>query len=214
MVGQNGICCRHITSFWSRLGLGSFVLNARRFSWGRFLPFAAVSVLWGVFMQNNPLFAVVFAAVVGPNCQEWYLDRFGTEGRLGRLWTLWSTGGRLVTLALIFLMVSLDITGWGNTLREVQFGLGYRPDDFALEAARFSLATARLPGISSIRRCPKVTPCSGRDRPSGKRTSTVGSVTFRRSCWTGGRKLAGRRSAKTMSRPGSPCSTSTKSAPS
>jgi len=119
------------------LGLGSFILNARRFSWSRFLPFAVISVLWGVFMQVNALFAIVFAAVVGPNCQEWYLDRFGTEGRLGRLWTVWSTGGRLVTLTVIFVMVSLDITGWGNTLREVQFGLGFRPDDFAAEAAEF-----------------------------------------------------------------------------
>ncbi len=34
-------------------------------------------------------------------------------------------------------MISMDITGWGNTLREVQFGLGYHPDDFAFDAAEF-----------------------------------------------------------------------------
>jgi tetratricopeptide (TPR) repeat protein len=119
------------------LGLGSFYLNVQRFSWSRFLPFAVISVIWGIFMQANPMFAVVFAAVVGPNGQEWYQGRVGTEGRLGRLWTTWSTGGRLVTLALIFLMVSLDITGLGNTLREVQFGVGFRPDDFPFEAAEF-----------------------------------------------------------------------------
>jgi tetratricopeptide (TPR) repeat protein len=119
------------------LGLGSFYLNVRRFAWSRFLPFAVMCVIWGIFMQSNALFAVVFAAVVGPNGQEWYQDRVGTEGRLGRLWTAWSTGGRLVTLAVIFLMVSLDITGLGNTLREVQFGVGFRPDDFPFEAAEF-----------------------------------------------------------------------------
>ena len=119
------------------LGLGSFFLNRQRFSWSRFLPFVLASVLWGLFMHNNAVFAVVFAAVVGPNGQEWYQDRYGTSGRLGRAWTAWSTGGRLVTLTLIFLMMGKDITGWGNTLPDARFGLGYRPDDFILEAAEF-----------------------------------------------------------------------------
>ena len=124
------------------IGLVSFILNSRRFSWARFLPFAVMSLIWGIFMNANPMFAVVFAAVVGLNGQEWYQDRFGTEGKLGRMWTLWSTGGRLVTLALIFLMIGIDITGWNNTLHEVQFGLGYNPDVFAFEAAEF-LATSK-----------------------------------------------------------------------
>jgi tetratricopeptide (TPR) repeat protein len=119
------------------IALASFAVNTRRFLWSRFLPFALISVIWGIFMQVNPFVAIIFAAVVGPNGQEWYLDRFGTEGRLGRLWALWSTGGRLVTLFLIFATVSLDITGWGSTLREAPFGVGYRPDDFPFEAAEF-----------------------------------------------------------------------------
>ncbi|MFI5457284.1 MAG: hypothetical protein ACHRXM_17700 [Isosphaerales bacterium] len=119
------------------LGVGSFLLNVRRFSWSRFLMFAVMSVLWGLLMHLYPAFAVVFAAVVAPNGQEWYHDRFGTEGRLGWRWSLWSTGGRLVTLTLIFLAMSLDITGWGNTQPETQFGLGFKQDDFDLEAAEF-----------------------------------------------------------------------------
>jgi hypothetical protein len=119
------------------LGLGSFWLNWRRFSWSRFLPFLVSAVMWGLLMQAGAVFAVVFAAVVGPNGQEWYHDRYGTQGRLGRGWTVWSTGGRLVTLTLIFLAMSKDITGWGNTLPDAQFGLGYRPDDFTMEAAEF-----------------------------------------------------------------------------
>jgi len=99
--------------------------------------YAAMSVLWGVLMHLNAAFAVVFAAVVASNGQEWYQDRFGTEGRLGRLWSVWSTGGRLVTLTLIFLLMSKDITGWGNTQPEIQFGLGFNQDDFAFEAAEF-----------------------------------------------------------------------------
>ncbi len=128
------------------VGLASFFLNSRRFSWARFLPFAVMSVIWGIFMNTNAMFAVVFAAVVGPNGQEWYHDQIGTEGRLGRLWTVWSTGGRLVTLALIFLMIGIDITGWNNTLHEVQFGLGYNPDVFAFEATEFLANSKELRG--------------------------------------------------------------------
>ena len=75
------------------IGLGSFFLNIQRFSWARFLPFAVMSVIWGIFMNANPMFAVVFAAVVAPNGQEWYHDRFGTEGRLGRVLDALVDGG-------------------------------------------------------------------------------------------------------------------------
>jgi tetratricopeptide (TPR) repeat protein len=119
------------------VGLASFVLNLRRFAWSRFLTFAAMAGLWALLMHLNGAFAVVFAAVVAPNGQEWYQDRFGTEGRMERRWSAWSTGGRLVTLTLIFLLMSKDITGWANTQPEVQFGLGFNQDDFPLEAAEF-----------------------------------------------------------------------------
>jgi tetratricopeptide (TPR) repeat protein len=119
------------------VGLGSFLLNAARFSWARFLPFAVISVLWGIMMRYSAEYATIFAAVVALNGQEWYQSRFGTEGRLGRMWALWSTGGRLVTLALIFIMVSKDITGWRNTMPGLRFGVGYDPDDFPFQAAEF-----------------------------------------------------------------------------
>ncbi len=119
------------------LGLGSFFLNARRFAWSRFLPFAVAAAIWGMLMQYNGLFAVVFAAVVAPNGQEWYQQRYGTEGRLGRMWSVWSTGGRMVTLILIFLLMTKDITGWRNAQPEIQLGLGFKRDDFAIDAAEF-----------------------------------------------------------------------------
>ncbi len=75
------------------IGLSSFLLNARRFAWSRFLPFALIAVFWAIFIGYRQEFAVVFAAVAGINGQEWYHDRFGTQGRLGLLPTLWSTGG-------------------------------------------------------------------------------------------------------------------------
>ena len=119
------------------VGIASFLLNAARFSWRRFLPFAAVAILWGCLMRYSGEFALVFAAVIALNGQEWYQARFGTRGRLGAGWTLWSTGGRLVTLALIFAAVGLDITGWHVYKPGVHFGLGYNPDNFPIEAAEF-----------------------------------------------------------------------------
>ena len=70
-----------------------------------------VSILWGCLIRYSAEFALVFAAVIALNGQEWYQARFGTQGRLGTRWTLWSTGGRLVTLLLIFAVVGIDITG-------------------------------------------------------------------------------------------------------
>jgi tetratricopeptide (TPR) repeat protein len=119
------------------LGLGSFLLNVRRFSWARFLPFAVTAAIWGSMMHENGVFALVLAWVAAPNGQEWYQDRFGVQGRMGARWAVWSTGGRLVTLALIFLFMSKDITGWGNPSPDIQFGLGFHPDAFTLAAADF-----------------------------------------------------------------------------
>jgi tetratricopeptide (TPR) repeat protein len=119
------------------LGLGSFLLNVRRFSWTRFLPFAVIAAVWGAMMHENAIFALVLAWVASPNGQEWYQDRFGLQGRMGSRWAVWSTGGRMVTLALIFLFMSKDITGWGNSSPDIQFGLGFHPDSFTIAAADF-----------------------------------------------------------------------------
>ncbi len=70
------------------IGLLSFVFNLRRFAWSRFLPFLALAAIWAILISTSPFFALVFAAVVAPNGQEWYHDRFGTEGRTGRGWTI------------------------------------------------------------------------------------------------------------------------------
>ncbi len=121
-------------------GLASFFLNARRFTWNRFLPFVLVAACWGAFIKFGAEFAVVFATALALNGQEWYLDRFGLEGRPGSLWRLWSTGGRLLSLAAIFGVVSLAIAGWRMTAEEPRFGFSYAPDDFAFEAAEY-LAT-------------------------------------------------------------------------
>jgi tetratricopeptide (TPR) repeat protein len=119
------------------LGLGSFSINAARFSWRRFLPFALVSILWGCLIRYSAEFALVFAAVLALNGQEWYQARFGSRGRLGTRWTLWSTGGRVVTLVVIFAMVGLVMTGRSIYKDGIHFGLGYNPDHFPVDAAEF-----------------------------------------------------------------------------
>ncbi len=119
------------------LGIGSFFINAPRFSWSRFLPFAVVSILYAILMRLSAEFAIVFAAVMALNGQEWYQARFGVEGRLGSLWTFWSTGGRLATLGVIFFAMTIDITGWNNATPNSRFGLGYEVDDFPFEAVDF-----------------------------------------------------------------------------
>ncbi len=117
------------------IGLASFALNRRRFSVGRFLMFAAAAGLWALGLGFAAPFALVFAAVLATNGQEWYHDTFGTEGRLGAGWAIWSTGGRLATIAVVFLAIFRAATGWGSQGGDAQFGFGYNPDDFPFEAA-------------------------------------------------------------------------------
>jgi tetratricopeptide (TPR) repeat protein len=133
------------------IGFGSFYLNRRRFSLSRFLAYTVAVVLWGIFVRLDDEFAVVFAATLALNGQEWYQRRFGTAGRLGAGWSLWSVGGRAVTITLIFLCVAktllggLPVPGLRATEGDSRFGFGYDPDDFAFEAADF-LKTAPVRG--------------------------------------------------------------------
>jgi tetratricopeptide (TPR) repeat protein len=119
------------------VGIASFLVNARRFAWSRFLPYAVMAVVWGLLMRSDLQFGMILATVLALNGQEWYLDRFGTEGKMGTSWAIWSTAGRLITLALVTLVIIKDITGWRNVQPRVQFGLGFRADDFAFDAADF-----------------------------------------------------------------------------
>jgi tetratricopeptide (TPR) repeat protein len=127
------------------LGLGSFLLNRRRFSPSRFAMFAVMALLWGANILFRPEFALLFAVTLALNGQEWYLDHFGTLGRLGRGWSLWSVGGRAVTIVLVFAFVAMALTGWGKSPGEPIFGFGYNPDVYAFEVADF-LKTANIDG--------------------------------------------------------------------
>ena len=127
------------------LGFASFVLNRRRFSPSRFLMFAVVAFLWGTNLLYRAEFAPVFAVTLALNGQEWYHDRFGTLGRLGRGWSVWSVGGRAVTIVLVFACVAIALTGWTKSPGDPIFGFGLNPDAYAFEVAEF-LKTAKIDG--------------------------------------------------------------------
>lgn len=127
------------------IGFVSFAINRDRLSWSRLFQYVAAATFAVLLLRYVPEFAIVFAAILSLNGQEWYQARFGREGKLGASWTAWSTGGRLVTLTFIFLMVGKAITGYGNSEIDPVFGFGYRVDDFAFDSAE-ALKRADLKG--------------------------------------------------------------------
>ncbi len=133
------------------LGFFSFYWNRHRFSLSRFLMYTTAVVLWGALKRYAPEFAVIFATTLTLNGQEWYLARYGTAGRIGSGWSVWSIGGRAVTILAIFLCLAkvllggLPIVGFEPTEGEGQFGFGFDRDDFAFETADF-LKTAGFQG--------------------------------------------------------------------
>jgi tetratricopeptide (TPR) repeat protein len=148
LQAQAGAGARSLQAYYLILvavGVGSFLLNRRRFSLGRFLVFALTAVLWGVFLRYGPEFALVFAAVLSLNGQEWYQDQFGTRGRVGWNWSMWSVGGRAVTIVLVFACVAKALTGFNTLFGDTRFGFGFDTGDFAFEAADF-LKSAKITG--------------------------------------------------------------------
>jgi tetratricopeptide (TPR) repeat protein len=128
------------------VGAATFVLNAAGFRWSRFLPFAFAAFAWGVYMRYSAEFAAVLAVVATLNGQEWYRRKFGVAGRASTGWTVFSTGGRLATLAVAFSCAALAITGFGKARGEARFGFGFDRDDFAFKAADFLASRDDLKG--------------------------------------------------------------------
>jgi tetratricopeptide (TPR) repeat protein len=119
------------------VGALSFVINRRHFSLGRFLTFVIAALFWAMFMRLSPIFAVVFAATVALNGQEWYQRRYGTEGRMGRGWTLWSEGGRALTILVLVAALFKGLSGYGSAPQEPVFGFSANVDEFPFEAAEY-----------------------------------------------------------------------------
>ncbi len=132
------------------VGFASFLLNARRFDAGRFAVYLVAALLWGGLSRLTAEFATVFVFAVGLNGQEWYQDRFGTEGRTSTGWSAWSVGGRAITILVMFLAIAKTLTGYGYDTSSYPrplppFGFGTFPSEFDFEAAEF-LKTAPITG--------------------------------------------------------------------
>ena len=112
-------------------------------------------------------------AVLALNGQEWYHDTIGTEGRLGNGWAVWSTGGRLVTIALIFGAIFQATTGWGGQVGESPGSAsGSTPTTSRSSRPRRS-PRPRSRGASSTPPWPRGTPSPGGPAASGRPTSTA-----------------------------------------
>jgi tetratricopeptide (TPR) repeat protein len=132
------------------IGLFTFWLNRRRFSLSRLLVFLAGCLLWATLLRYNTFFAVIWAATLIQNGQDWYLDRLGAEGRLGAGWNLYAIGGRSLTILAYGLAAFLILTGLGMTSDRFNFigqppGLGIQQTQFPFEAADF-LKSAEIRG--------------------------------------------------------------------
>ncbi len=148
-VGDQGaVIWKQLLAYYlAYVGLGflSFWLNRRRFNLSRFLAYTLVAVLWGIMIRFSAEFALIFAVTLALNGQEWYHDTFGTEGRISLGWSLWSVGGRGLTIVALFGAVWMALTGYGLTPSDGKFGFGFDRDDFAFEAADL-LKTAPIQG--------------------------------------------------------------------
>jgi hypothetical protein len=132
------------------IGLLSFVLNRRRFQVGRLLVYLIGVALWALLIRFGAVFAVLWAAALIQNGQEWYLDRFGAQGRIGLGWRAFAVGGRSVSILGLFVAVALTLTGLGLTATRFSFvgqppGIGVQSSLLAFEAADF-LKSAEIQG--------------------------------------------------------------------
>ncbi|MEO6808323.1 MAG: tetratricopeptide repeat protein [Isosphaeraceae bacterium] len=117
--------------------IGSFALNRKRFHLGRFLTVVVAALAWAILRRLSGEFAVVGAVALALNGQEWYQGRYGTTGRLGTGWTLWSIGGRSITLIAIFALIVKGLTGYGGSGADFPVGFGVNTAYLAFEAGDY-----------------------------------------------------------------------------
>ncbi len=118
-------------------GLASFALNRARFSTGRLLAYLFAALVWAGQISMAPFFAVVFVAVLILNGQEWYQGVFGTEGKVGGGWKLFSDGGRALTIVATFVLLAMTITGYASSAGDIPFGFGVDDTRFAFEVGDY-----------------------------------------------------------------------------
>lgn len=133
------------TGLFLVIGGVTFWLNTTQFRVDRLsllLVSALASLIW---LRYGTDFAIVLAVVAGLNLEEWYVEDFGTEGRLGTKWAVFSIGGRAVTLLALAWMAVQHITGYQLADGSSTFGLGFSSDRFPFEAVDY-LKKAKIQG--------------------------------------------------------------------
>lgn len=132
---------------WALLVLGafaSFFLNYGNLQFSRLLVAVgsvALGMMYARFVGHSSL---LLAAVMALNCQEFYLEHWGTEIRISRGWLLWSQLGRAVTIVIVFVAILGSFTGWIQGMIG-RFGYGIAVDQYMLEANQW-LQKAGLQG--------------------------------------------------------------------
>lgn len=127
------------------IAIATFWLNIDRLRLDRALMLAASAFCFVVWMRYNGELTLVLAVIVGLNLEEWFVDAFGTEGRMDAKWRLFSLGGRGITILALFGLAAQHITGYGLQEGASTFGLGFNADRYAFEAATF-LKDAKFSG--------------------------------------------------------------------
>jgi tetratricopeptide (TPR) repeat protein len=127
------------------VGAVTFWLNTTKFRLDRLVMLVVSALSWAIWLRYGGEFTIVVAIIAGINLEEWYVDDFGTEGKLGWKWTAFSIGGRSLTILAFFGLSAQHITGYGLAQGSSTFGLGFSPDRFPFESAEY-LKTAKISG--------------------------------------------------------------------
>ena len=127
------------------IAFATFWLNVDRLRLDRVLMLVVSAFSFLIWMRYNGELTLVLAVVVGLNLEEWFVDAFGTQGRMETKWRLFSLGGRGVTILALFGLAAQHITGYGLKEGSSTFGLGFNADRYAFEAANF-LRDAKISG--------------------------------------------------------------------
>lgn len=133
------------TGLFLVIGGVTFWLNTTQFRLDRLVILIVSGLASLVWLRYGTDYAIVLAVVAGLNLEEWYVEDFGTEGRLGLKWAAFSIGGRAVTLLALIGMAVQHITGFQLADGSSTFGLGFSSDRFPFEAVEY-LKSAKIQG--------------------------------------------------------------------
>lgn len=123
------------------LGAGSFALHRAGLRWWRVLVWLVFALLSAYQVRAVPFFAVVGGPILALNLQDYALHRLGSGVRTERGWRQWALGGRILSVALVLVLIAAAWPGW----------LHARPDNPRV-ARRVGWAVEVDPSLASVAR--------------------------------------------------------------